>query len=229
MTHELRQEIEQLADERQKEIPIIAQKRAEEEKILFQEPSWTEPIFTEEFDKLPDCKSFVSPLNNQPFSVQNSILSISALPHTYAYFSCPLNKIISGFLVRFKQGTDGGMSWGPGVQIRWKNGTRLRVGIRSDGLIQLDIGGEQKLFKEFTLNEWVQLRVRWTAHYGIIEKMKSNNQWQRITQFTHTYPIDTPAENISFGKIPYNGEPIDYQENQNLPIGTNEWDRIIVF
>lgn len=229
LTSELRKEIEQLAEERQKEIPIISKKMAEEERRLLQEPSWTEPIFTEEFDNIPDCKSFVSPLNKDPFAVQNSIMSISALPHTYAYFTCPLNKIIKGFLVRFRQGTDGGMSWGPGVQIRWDNGARLRVGLRSDGLIQMDIGGEQKLFEKFDRNEWVELRVRWTEHYGVIEMEKPDKQWQKIVQFTHACPIDTPADSISFGKVPYNGEPNDHPENQNLPIGTNEWDRVIVY
>lgn len=229
LTPELQKEVEQLAEERQKEIPIMAKKRAEEERLLLQEPSWTEPIFTEEFDNIPDCKSFVSPLNKDPFSVQNSIMSISALPHTYAYFTCPLNKIIKGFIVRFRQGTDGGMSWGPGVQICWNNGVRLRVGLRSDGLIQLDIGGEQKLYEKFDRNEWVQLRIRWTEHYGVIEMEKPDKQWQKIVQFTHACPIDTPAESISFGKVPYNGEPIDHPENQNLPIGTSEWDKIIVF
>ena len=156
-------------------------------------------------------------------------MSISALPNTYAYFTCPLNKIVHGFVVRFKLGTDTGMSWGPAVQIRWGNGARLRVGIRSDGLIQLDIGGEQKLFKEFDMNEWVQLRTRWTEHAGIIEILKSDNQWQRIAYFNHACPILTPAENISFGKVPYNGEPIDYPNNDNSTITTNQWDNISLY
>ncbi|MGC8738366.1 MAG: hypothetical protein ACP5UA_06920 [Candidatus Hydrogenedens sp.] len=121
------------------------------------------------------------------------------------------------------------MSWGPAVQIRWGNGAKLRLGIRSDGLIQLDIGGEQKLFKGFIPDEWVQLRIRWTEHTGLIEMLKSDNQWQKITHFTHACPIHNPAESISFGKVPYNGEPIDYSNNENLPIGTNEWDKIIVY
>jgi len=229
LTPNLRKEIEQLADERQKEIPNNSKKRAEEEKILLQEPSWTEPIFIEEFDSIPECKSFVSSLNNNTFSIQNGIMSISALPNTYAYFTCPLNKIVHGFIVRFKLGTDTGMSWGPAVQIRWGNGARLRVGIRSDGLIQLDIGGEQKLFKEFDMNEWVQLRTRWTEHAGIIEILKSDNQWQRIAYFNHACPILTPAENISFGKVPYNGEPIDYPNNDNSTITTNQWDNISLY
>ncbi|HOQ32046.1 MAG TPA: hypothetical protein PLA12_05985 [Candidatus Hydrogenedens sp.] len=229
LTPNLCKEIEQLADERQKEIPNNSKKRAEEEKILLQKPSWAEPIFIEEFDSIPECKSFVSSLNNNTFSIQNGIMSISALPNTYAYFTCPLNKIVHGFIVRFKLGTDTGMSWGPAVQIRWGNGARLRVGIRSDGLIQLDIGGEQKLFKEFDMNEWVQLRTRWTEHAGIIEILKSDNQWQRIAYFNHACPILTPAENISFGKVPYNGEPIDYPNNDNSTITTNQWDNISLY
>ncbi len=229
LTPELRPKIEQLADKRQREIAIISQKRAEEEQILTTEPLWNKPIFSEEFNSLPDCLSFISPQNNQPFSVQNGIMAISALPHTYAYFTGPLNKIINGFIVRFQQGTDKGMSWGPGVLIRWGKGAQLRVGLRSDGLIQLDIGGEQKLFKEFDLNHWVQLRVRWTPHYGLIEIQKPDKRWKKITHFSHACPIDTPAQSISFGKIPYNGEPIDYPENQNLPAGTNHWDSITVY
>ncbi|MGC8738365.1 MAG: hypothetical protein ACP5UA_06915 [Candidatus Hydrogenedens sp.] len=102
LTPDLRKEIEQLADKRQKEIPNIAKKRAEEMNILLHEPSWKESIFTEEFNSIPNCKSSISPLNENPFLVQNGIMSISALPHTYAYFTCPLDKIIQGFIVRFK-------------------------------------------------------------------------------------------------------------------------------
>jgi len=228
LTPDLRKEIEKLSNQRQKEIAIITRKKAEEEKKLLQEPIWKEPFFIEEFNSLPNCQTFISPLNNNPFSVQNGIMTISALPHTYAFFTCPLNKIIHGFTVRFRQGTDKGMSWGPAVQIRWKTGERLRVGLRSDGLFQLDIGGEQKLYKEFNPFEWTPLRVRWTESAGIIEILKADNQWHKIAYFNHACPILTPAENISFGKVPYNGEPNDYPEN-NISIGTNEWDHLTLF
>ncbi|HOK10414.1 MAG TPA: hypothetical protein PLT82_01040 [Candidatus Hydrogenedens sp.] len=229
LTPKLRNEIEQLAMERQKEIPNISKKRANEEKMLLQEPSWEKPIFVEEFNSIPDCELHISPQNNNPFSVQSGIMSISALPHTYAYITCPLDNIIQGFTVRLRQGTDNGMSWGPAVQIRWEDDSRLRVGLRSDGLIQLDIGSEQKLFKGFNPNEWIQLRVRWTEHIGLIEILNPDNQWQKITRFNHACPIHTPAKNVSFGKVPYNGEPIDHTDNNNLLPGTNQWDTLSLF
>ena len=48
---------------------------------------------------------------------------------------------VEGMVVRLRQGTDEGMSWGPGVMVRDAHGRGIRIGIRSDGQLQSDILG----------------------------------------------------------------------------------------
>ena len=93
------------------------------------------------------------PANTNPFTEDDKTLRITAFAHTYAYFRFPQERNLEGFVIKLKQGTDGGMSWGPGALVRWPGGAQLRVGLRSDGLLQADTLGKQLLAKGHTTTD----------------------------------------------------------------------------
>ena len=221
--------VERGVEERQQRVGEDAKKMAEEEQILSTEPKWKNPVLSEAFNVMPDWTPFISPLSPNPFAVKDGILSITARSNTHAYLTRSLDAPIHGFVVKLRQGNDGGMSWGPAVQIRWKNGARLRVGLRSDGLVQSDMGGEQRLHGKFDPNQWSWLRVRWVAALGIIELSEDGVTWRRIADFTHGGKFCEMPLNMSVGKVPFNGEPTDLPEADAGSVGTSVWDELSVY
>jgi hypothetical protein len=202
---------------------------ADEERALSAEPVIAEPVISEKFDVAPDWSPAISPLSPNPFTVKDGILSVTARAHTHAFLTRNLIPEVHGFVAKLRQNTDGGMSWGPAVQLRWKNGARLRVGLRSDGLVQSDMGGEQRVFERFDPKQWTWLRVRWEKVMGVIELSDDGAHWRKVGDFTHAGGYCDAPLNISIGKVPYNGEPTDLPETDAGATGTSEWDELVVY
>ncbi len=227
LTPALRDRVNKLADERQATLPARAREREAEYRALHTPPTWTEPALSATGDQFLAWQPTVSPLNKAPFAVQEGSLAVTSCASTYAYLSQPLDFAPTGLVMKVHQGSDGGMAWGPSICLRWKNGACMRIGSRADGLLQADINGEQRLFGIHDTKQWIWLRVRWQKHDLVVETSTDGKQFAPVWQYNHGGALQGIAENISVGKIPYNGQPIDYTEPG--PSGTCRIESVSVY
>ncbi|MCC6491267.1 MAG: hypothetical protein IT364_27505 [Candidatus Hydrogenedentes bacterium] len=212
LTAELRERVERGVDERQAQVAEAAKARAQEYQALRTPPGWDQPALIAHGPGFLEWTQTVSPANQEPFADQDGALAITAKAHTYAFLSSPLGAAAHGFVIRLKQNTDGGMSWGPAVCLRWKAGTHLRVGLRSDGSLQADLGGEQHLFGKHDPSQWTWIRVRWLQHSGVVEASANGKDYEPVWFFEHGGTLTGPVESIAVGKIPYSGAPVDHTD-----------------
>jgi len=212
LTPDLRRIVDEQVDARQTQVAVkVAAARAEAQ-TLRDEPTWGRAVRTVDFKTMPDAKPFVSAKNDRPFSIVDGRLRIHAHAHTHAYLQLPLGVRAGGLVVKVRQGTDGGMSWGPAVMVRWPGGAGLRIGTRSDGLLQMDTMGRQLCGGAHDPKQWVWLRARWLKTRGVVERSHDGQSYERIWTFGHNGAFNAPAAELLIGKVPYNGEPIDHSE-----------------
>lgn len=216
LTPDLRAAVDRLVDERQAN---VAQK-TESMRVFLQGPAWKEPpVLALEFDAMPDAETFVSPANETPFSIAGGALHVRAHASTYAYLRVPVNRHATGFVAKIRQGTDGGMSWGPSAMIRWSNGDGLRIGTRPSEL-QADVMGTQILGPAYDPKSWVWLRARWNDTAGIIEYSNDGTAFARFFTFFRANGENDSVAELLVGKVPYNGNPQDHSD----PGGAGECD-----
>ncbi|HOA75327.1 MAG TPA: hypothetical protein PLQ89_05695 [Phycisphaerae bacterium] len=215
----LRDRVHVRLERRQAEIPGQVRTLRQEEFSLRNEPGWSEPVMHLRFDSLAGRKLVVSPLNPDPLSVQGGVLEIRARAHTYAFVEEPVERQLRGCVVKLRRGSDQGMSWGPGVCLYWPGDRFLRVGLRSDGLVQADISGDQRLVGRTEPDEWVWLRVRWGEQAGVLEQSGDGRNFTRIMDFQHAGRFLRQVSRIAVGKVPYNGVAQDYSEPG--PVGSS--------
>ena len=227
LTPELRGRVEKAADERQAGIAEAAKARMQEYRALRTAPEWDKPALQVQGPMLLKWTPSVSPANAEPFRVEDDALAVTAKASTYAFLTLPLGAPANGFVARLKQGTDGGMSWGPAVCTRWKSGGPFRVGLRSDGLLQSDLGGQQHLFGKHDPNQWTWIRVRWLQHSGVVETSANGNDYEAVWFFEHGGTLTGSIEDVSIGKVPYSGIPIDHTEPG--PVGTCLLGELVVY
>lgn len=214
LTPALREEVERSADQRQLNATAKVAELTAEYRSLNAEPQWTTPVLKETFEKLPVWAVACSPKNMDSFSISEGQLRIAANAHTFAYLTVPVDKPVRGMLVKLKRASDGGMSWGPAMALQWMDGTTLRIGLRSDGLIQTDIAGEQRLNRVPIDNaaQWVWLRVRWQDRSGVCEYRLDGQDFRLLWSFAHGGVFCPAPKQVLIGKVPYNGQPIDNTE-----------------
>ncbi|HEO72226.1 MAG TPA: hypothetical protein ENN80_13270 [Candidatus Hydrogenedentes bacterium] len=111
--------------------------------------------------------------------------------------------------------------------MRWHDGAFLRVGLRSDGKLQADICGEQRLADEHDAEAWVWLRARWLENSGVIERSDDGADFRRVWSFDHGGVMIGPAKDILVGKVPYNGQPQDFKEPG--PEGEAHLDELVIY
>lgn len=207
---ELRAVVDQAAAERQAEVAEKAASVRAEREALRRPPDWGEPVASQEFASMPEAERVVSPQNDQPFSIVEGALKTRGLAHTYAYLKMPLQAEASGLLLKVRHGTDGGMSWGPSAMLRWKSGGTLRIGTRSDGTIQANIGGRALFGSVLDPEKWVWLRSRWGRRTGIVECSRDGVDFERVWTFEHGGALSGPVAELLIGKVPFNGLPQDF-------------------
>jgi len=212
LTPELRAQVERGVDQRQGRVAERAEKLAAEQRALAAPPAWEAPLLAEAFDAVPEWQPQVSPANEDPFATRTGALAVTGHAHTYAYLTRPVSGPARGLVVKLRQGTDGGMSWGPAACLRWKSGALLRIGLRNDGLIQSDVAGQQRLSKgqDHDPTQWKWLRARWLDRSGVIECSDDGVSYRRLRTFDHGAVSMGDLEGLSVGKVPYNGEPKDH-------------------
>lgn len=174
-------------------------------------PVWGQPVFALNFDSLPQGDQLVSQLNPNPFTVANGVLEVDAHANTYAFLRIPLGIKAGGVVVRLRQGDDGGQSWGPGVMLRWEGGAGLRLGTRSDNTLQSDVMNIQQIGSNHNPSQWVYLRARWKGPFGVIERSLDGQNYERVWTFEHGGLLNAETAELLVGKVPFNGEPEDYQ------------------
>lgn len=214
LTPDLRAEIDRTIDARQEEVAVKAAKTSAEHRMLKQPPTWGAPVLECTFDAIPDWTQVVSPANAGPFQAVDGVLAVKGKASTHAYLETPLGKEIQGIAVRVKRGTDGGMSWGPSVCVRWADGALLRIGLRSDGKVQSDITGRQRLSApEFIdAGQWIWLRARWGERNGVLEYSLDGQTYSPLWFFDHGGAMNAPAATVAVGKVPFSGKPEDYSD-----------------
>ena len=229
LTPELRADVERGVDQRQGRVAEHAQKLAAEQRALEAPPAWETPLLAEAFDAVPEWQPQVSPANERPFAAESGALAVTGHAHTYAYLTRPITGPARGLVVKLRQGADGGMSWGPGACLRWKSGAVLRIGLRSDGFIQSDVAGQQRLSngQDHDPKQWKWLRARWLDHSGVIECSDDGAGYRRLWTFDHGGAQMGDLEGLSVGKVPYNGEPKDHAVPGEL--GTCFIDEVAVY
>lgn len=174
------------------------------------------PVWHETFQALPDGKPQVSARTTDPFSITPEGLRVTAEAHTHAYYEMPLSVKANGLLVRLRQDSDGGMSWGPAAAIRFANGSCLRIGTRSDGTLQADIQGQQLCGSTYDPKEWVWLRARWTEHFGVVERSADGRTFTKVWGFQHNGVFGDQTVSVLVGKVPFDGKPHDHSEPGRL-------------
>ncbi len=220
---------DQAVDRRQVEVPARLKARQAEWAVLTAPPTWGAPAFTLDFAAAPAHETKVSPANKgaSPFTVANGVLTVRAPAHTYAQWQLPLKLDAGGVMVKLRGGTDGGMSWGPAVALRWPSGGTLRIGVRSDGKLQSDILGVQTLFGTHDAQQWVWLRARWSPTFGIVEQSSDGQQWTQVSRFRHGGKFGSPTAELLVGKLAYDAQAHDHSEPGD--VGQCEFARVEVY
>lgn len=202
--------VEAGANRRQAQVAAqVASKRAERA-ALQAAPAWGSSLCALTFPALPAARQLISPANPSPFGTEQGALTIQGRPHTYAYLALPLQGRAEGLVVKLRQGSDGGMSWGPGALLRFANGAFLRLGTRSDGRLQADLMGQQLVGGAYDPTSWAWLRARWRERWGVVEHSGDGKRYQVVWQFEHGGGLCGPVSELLVGKVPYNGQPLDF-------------------
>lgn len=215
-------------EERQLSVRQQFAARAEEYRRLIEPPQWSSPLLEEGFEDLDGWQPVTSSKNPDPFACREDMLQITASAHTYAWLQKPLDQSVQGLVVKMQPGNDQGQSWGPAVCLRWSDDYWLRLGLRSDGLVQTDLAGDQRIAPgHFDLNAWTWLRLRWGPKRGAIEMSTDGRDWRRLWMFDHGGKATRPPQVLLIGKIPFNGQPIDHVEAG--PVGTSLYSQLYVY
>lgn len=212
LTPALRETVEREIDARQARAQEEHAALVADHAVIKEPPRWGDPAFAVTFEELPDAEPMISEKNAEPFAAVDGALQIRAHAHTFAYYGIPLNVRSDGFIVRLRQGTDGGMSWGPAAMLRWPGGAGVRIGSRGDGTLQADVIGTQWHGGTHDPGRYVWLRARWGARVGVVERSDDGIAFERLYTFEHGGLLNGPAAELLVGKVPYAGEPKDHVE-----------------
>ncbi|MBN1346743.1 MAG: hypothetical protein JXQ73_28895 [Phycisphaerae bacterium] len=211
LTPALRDEVDRLVDARQELVSKKAAAMKAEQETIARPPRWGKPICDHAFDAMPEAKQAVSPKNPDALSIAGGSLHVRAHANTFAFLRIPLKLAAGGFVVKIRQGSDGGQSWGPGAMLRWPDGQGVRVGTRSDGTLQADVLGTQFHGGSYDAKQWVWLRARWLAHRGVVERSDDGKTFRPLWTFENGGTLNGETAELLVGKVPYSGEPQDYQ------------------
>lgn len=216
LTPALRATVDAAVAERQQAVASRVETMQAELALLAKPTASLHPIWRETFRALPEGKTQVSARTTAPFQVGPEGLRVSAEAHTYAYYEIPLAVKANGLLVRLRQDTDGGMSWGPAAAIRFANGSYLRIGTRADNTLQADLQGQQLYGSTYDPRDWVWLRARWTEHFGVIERSADGKTFTKVWGFQHNGAFAGQTAAVLVGKVPFDGKPHDHSEPGKL-------------
>jgi len=223
----LREQVDRAVDQRQAVVAAQAEALRREYATIEAEPAWSQAVLVETFDALPVAEKVASPANRNAFASRDGALAVTGHAHTYAFLRMPVDHVATGFVVKLKRHTDGGMSWGPAVALQWPDGSLLRVGLRVDGCLQSDINGTQRLAEACAADDWVWLRARWLEHTGVIERSDNGTDFHRVWFFEHGPSMMTPVHAVLVGKVPYNGEAEDHSDPGES--GTSFIDELVIY
>lgn len=194
-----------------------------------EDPDWKPAKVMEyDLDKLPEGEQVISPLNSNPFSIEDGQLVITARANTYAFIKVPLKAKLEGFEFKIKQDTDKGMHWGPGVGVMLKDGAFVRLVSRPDDRIGIGMFGNDPVFDFKTLpQEWLWLRIRWNKWGGIVKTSRDGVNYNTLWQSREADRFLGETSEIYIGKFTSTGKPIDWTDPGD--VGKCEIDYIKLF
>lgn len=213
LTPELRGLVDEGCDRRQARAEArVAERQAEFAMLRAMPPEMDAPD-APRMELPADATTYLSEAGDEPATMEldGASLRIRAHGHSYAYASVPLEGEVQGFIVAIHQGTDEGMSWGPGAMVQSEGGS-IRLGARSDGLVQTDVLGSQVIGPTVPEGEWVWLRARWGREYGVVEMSSDGQSWTLIREFAHAGSLVGAAQALLIGKVPHHGQPVDHSD-----------------
>ena len=202
--------VDREVDRRQQQVVAEGRRRDAALQALRLPPDLGEPVVALDFDALPAAEAMVSAQNDSPLSAVEGALHIRALAHTYAFLRVPLAVKASGIVVKLRHGTDGGMAWGPSAFLRWPGGALLRLGTRSDGIIQIDTSEGLALKGRFDAHAWTWLRARWGPIWAIVEYSADGRHFEPLWSFRHGGAFLERTAEILVGKTSQSGKPQDF-------------------
>lgn len=217
---ELRDRVERELKRRQAAIPARFEALRREHEALLSPPAPGQPLIALPLHTLEGWSQEVSPRNDraQAFGLRDGVVTVTAKANTYACVRRAMDGRARSVVVKVRQGTDGGQGWGPGWLLKWKNGSMLRVGVRSDRLVQINMAGapfaaspvEQRLVPACDPTRWTWLRARWGEQFGVIEISDDGVTYRKVHEFEHNGRLSGELEQFTLGKIPYHGKNEDY-------------------
>ena len=86
-------------------------------------------------------------------------LRLEAFAHHTAGVEASLPPGARHVLCEIDQGSDQGMTWGPGMSLLWPSGDTLKVNLRADGRYQVDVKGREHLVGHLTAGQTHRLIV----------------------------------------------------------------------
>lgn len=209
----LQQRVARTLERRQAAIPGQVRDLVRERRELTDEPRWGEAVLETRFESPDGWNRTVSP-HNPAEAVRFGAdgLQVRAAAHTFAFVERTLDRRVNGWVARIQRGTDAGMSWGPAVCLRFSEQDFIRVGVRSDGLVQADICGDQRVAVGGPLDPETWVRVRWGGSSGVIEQSSDGRNFARLLDFRHGGRLTARVQRILVGKVPYDGRPHDFTD-----------------
>ncbi len=227
LTPPLRGRVEAFLAERQAQVERKAAAMRAEIRSLRKPFAETEPLASFHLDTMPEGTSLVSERNPDALTISDGIFNARGHGNTYAFRRIPVSGKAQAFVVKLRQHTDHGQSWGTAAMLIWKRGGGVRLGTRSDGTLQADVLGRQVHGRVYDPKTWVWLRARWGRHQLIVERSDDGETYERLWSFAHGGVLNGPLAALLIGKVPYNGEPKDY----TVPgqVGTGQIDEVRIY
>lgn len=169
----------------------------------------------------PGWEATASARTGVTVAVRDGSLVISGPAHSHGFVRRALPEGVTLAQCRVRTGDDGGMTWGPGIALRWP-GRFLRLNLRTvEGRLGIDDGTFQRFFAgDIRPDSEYFLRIRLEQDWVYVEYSEDGEWWVTAGSMPRsTYPGD-PAE-LLLGKMAGDGGATDADAAPN-PRGTCE-------
>jgi len=161
-------------------------------------------------------------------AVRDGWLEIGSLAHSHAILRRALPAGVTLVECRVRTGSDGGMTWGPGIALRWPD-RFLRLNLRTvEGRLGIDDGRMQRFFAAaIQPGTEYHLRLRFEPDWIYAEYSEDGEWWTAAGTMARSQYPDAPAE-LLVGKMAGDGSATDADSPPN-PQGTCALGQVRVY
>jgi hypothetical protein len=180
------------------------------------------PVFEDAFAGTALPSGWQTALSAKPgtaLAVEDGWVTLSGLAHSHAMLRRALPEGVTLVQCRVRTGTDGGMTWGPGIGLRWP-GRLLRLNLRTvEGRLGIDDGIMQRFFAAGVQpNSDYWLRLRLDPDWIYAEYSEDGEWWVTAGSMPRAQYPNPPTE-LLLGKMAGDGSAADADAAVN-PQGT---------